>query len=205
MTSLGDWILPPVNDWFLGARVDPLRHALVSEARGRVLEIGAGSGLNFAHYDASAEVIAIEPAAAMRTRAMQRLRSRGVSARIDVIDANAEGLPIDAASIDTVVFTFVLCSVRNVAAALAETRRVLKPGGRLLVLEHSRDPDARVARWQERVQPVWGALLAGCQLVRDVPNELQRAGFDVEGVRDEVLPLPRIVRHGVRGACIAAR
>lgn len=192
-------ILPTLNDLFLDRRMRDLRRDLVASATGRVVEIGAGTGLNFGHYPAAAHVLAIEPDDSMRARARRRVHGPTVHARIELAEGRARSIPVDAASVDTVVLTFVLCSVREPPAALAEIARILKPGGRLLVLEHSRDPSPRVARWQERVQPAWGIVFGGCQLVRDIPGELDRAGFDTRELRDESLPLPWIVRHGVRG------
>jgi ubiquinone/menaquinone biosynthesis C-methylase UbiE len=163
------------------------------------VEIGAGTGLNFAHYPAAADVLAIEPDDSLRSRAQRRVREATVNARVELIEGRARSLPVDSASVDTVVLTFVLCSVREPPAALAEIARILKPCGRVLVLEHSRDRSPRVARWQERAQPAWGVVFGGCQLVRDIPRELERAGFDTRALHDEPLPLPWIVRHGVRG------
>jgi len=202
MSSLSDRVLPPINDAFLGARVESLRAGLVAQARGRVLEIGAGSGLNFVHYREGVDVIAVEPSEAMRRRAEARYRESAVRAHVTMLDARAKSLPIDAGSVDMVVATFVLCSVRDLAPAFAELARVLKPGGSLLVLEHCVDPDPSIARWQRRVQPVWGVLLGGCQLTRDIPAELERGGFDTGTLADCELPLPWIVRHGVMGSAL---
>jgi ubiquinone/menaquinone biosynthesis C-methylase UbiE len=197
MPSLSDFWFPTINDWALGERVADTRARVVSAAHGRVLEIGAGTGLNFAFYPRDADVTAIEPAESMRRRAESRLRT--AHARIRIEDARARTLPFPDASFDTVVSTFTLCSVGDLGAALDEIRRVLAPSGALLIAEHCLDPEPSVARWQRRIQPLWGAALAGCQLTRDVPSALTQHGFDPRALETFELPLPRIVRHAVRG------
>lgn len=196
---IADIVLPFVNDQALGERVAGVRAPIVGRARGRVLEIGAGTGLNFRHYTAGTEVVAIEPAGAMRHKAEKRAREPDVRARITLLDADATKLPFDAQSFDTVLATFVLCSIDGLERALAEIARVLAPGGELVLAEHVRSRSARVARWQDRVQPVWGVLLGGCRLDRDPIPALERAGLDPSGLEAFELPLPWIVRQGLRG------
>jgi ubiquinone/menaquinone biosynthesis C-methylase UbiE len=169
----------------LGAR----RRELLHEASGRVLEIGAGTGANLPHYPAIDELVLAEPDAAMRRRIGPR--TEGIAFPVEVIDAAAEQLPLPDASVDTVVTTLVLCSVADPARALAEARRVLRPGGRLLFLEHVRAP-GRWGRWQDRVTPVWRPLCAGCHPNRDSVGAIRRAGFAVTALRrvDDVPTLP---------------
>jgi ubiquinone/menaquinone biosynthesis C-methylase UbiE len=196
---IGSTILPTINDAFLGSRMEAFRADVLRDLRGEVLEVGAGSGLNFAHYGPGVIVTAIEPDAGMRMRAHKRLDQSGSMARITVEDARADQLPYDSGRFDAVVFTFVLCSIRDIDRALKESRRVLRSGGRLSVLEHVIDPDPSIARWQRRVQPVWGVALAGCHLTRDIRTMLDRTGFDVQGISATVLPLPWITRSGISG------
>ncbi|HLM73627.1 MAG TPA: class I SAM-dependent methyltransferase, partial [Polyangiaceae bacterium] len=151
-------VFPRINDFALGSEVDSLRAAVAGGARGRILEIGAGTGLNARHYPVGAEVVAIEPSEGMRRRAHERLKSPNIRASIDLRDGRVEALPFDAASFDAVVITFVLCSVKNIGIALGEVRRVLRPGGELRLVEHVKSPDPGVARWQRRVRPVWMML-----------------------------------------------
>lgn len=199
MELLDRHVFPRINDVVLGPRVDPLRRAVAARARGRVLEIGAGTGLNFALYPESVEVVAVERAPGMRERATSRARHADVRARVTVVDGNAQALAFDAASFDTVVSTFVLCSVPKLARALGEARRVLKPGGTFALVEHVRSPEARTARWQARIRPVWQTVFGGCDPTRDVAAELARAGFDTTELERVNLPLPWLAKPGVVG------
>lgn len=199
MDLLDRYVFPRINDAVLGAHVEPLRREVVARARGRVLEIGAGTGLNFALYPAGVEVVAVERAPGMRARATARAGAGDVRASVRVIDGNAQELAFDAASFDTVVSTFVLCSVPKLEACLAETRRVLKPGGTFALVEHVRSREAGTARWQDRVRPVWQTVLGGCDPTRDVAAALEHAGFDTSEVARVDLPLPWLAKPGIVG------
>ncbi|MDA8358183.1 MAG: class I SAM-dependent methyltransferase [Actinomycetota bacterium] len=153
------------------------RADLVARATGQVLEIGAGTGANLAHYRDVERVVAAEPDPAMRARLRSRLDRAAVPVKVS--DAPAEHLGLRDASIDTVVCTLVLCSVADPDATLAELRRVLRPGGQLLVLEHVRG-EGRRARWQDRVTPLWRRVGAGCHPNRDTVAAIERAGFHLE-------------------------
>ncbi len=143
------------------------RRRLLSAARGRVLEIGAGTGLNLRHYpDGIEELVLLEPYEPMTDR-LERRRSRsGRAARI--VAAPAEELPFEDETFDTVVSTMVLCTVTDPERAVAELRRVLRPGGRLLFCEHVRSDSARIARWQDRLADAWASLADGCRCNRDI-------------------------------------
>ncbi len=171
------------------------RRELVGSARGRVLEIGAGTGANLPHYPDDLHVVLTEPDAHMA----RRLRAK--SGALPAVEAAAEALPFPDDSFDTVVATLVFCSVPNVPAALREVRRVLTPGGSLLFLEHVRgQPGSRLARWQDRLNPPWRMLACGCNCNRDFLAALRDAGFTVGGVRDEAWPfMPALVRPVVIG------
>lgn len=173
------------------------RRSLLAGASGRVLELGAGTGLNLPRYPAGVEVVFTEPDPAMA----KRLRRR-VGARAKVVAAPAEQLPFPDASFDTVVATLAFCTVADVPAALAETRRVLAPGGRLLFLEHVRaEPGTSSARWQRRLRRPWRVLACGCNCDRDFLAELDRAGYVVDELRRESWPFfPTIVRPVVLGS-----
>jgi len=160
----------------LGAR----RRELLREASGRVLELGAGTGANLPHYPALAELTLTEPDAAMRRRLAPR--AAGAPFPVEVLDAPAEALPVADGTMDAVVCTLVLCSVDDPLQALSEARRVLRPGGRLLFLEHVR-AEGRVARWQDRVDPVSRRLCGGCHPNRDTVAAIRRAGFAVTALR----------------------
>jgi SAM-dependent methyltransferase len=176
------------------AGIADARRKLLSGTRGRILEVGAGTGLNVEHYPAGSDVTYTEPDPHMA----KRLRARGV----DVVEVGAEALPFADESFDTVVSTLVLCTVPDVPASLREIRRVLAPGGRLLFLEHVRAaPGSKLERWQDRLHGPWHALAGGCNCNRDLLASLAVAGFSIEDVRHEAWRfMPAIVRPVVIGA-----
>lgn len=174
-------VLPWLLDMACGlAPVRKQRAALLPRAAGRVLEVGLGTGLNLGFYDRQrvSALVGVDPAAQMH--ALARRRSLRYGLPVEIVTLSAERLPFEAASFDTVVCTYTLCSIPDPAAALSEMRRVLRPTGRLLFLEHGLAPDAGVARWQRRLEPLWGRLAGGCHLSRDVPLLLGDAGFRFE-------------------------
>jgi ubiquinone/menaquinone biosynthesis C-methylase UbiE len=173
------------------------RRRLLAEARGVVVEIGAGTGLNFPHYPAGVEVMATEPDPHMlkgARRAAPRAR-----AKLTLHQAPAESLPLPSGSADTVVSTLVLCSVPDQAAALAEVDRVLKPGGRLLLVEHVRAGDPALARDQDRRERSQTRFAGGCHPNRDTLAAVVAAGFDTGAVEPVTLPGMRITRPGIAG------
>jgi ubiquinone/menaquinone biosynthesis C-methylase UbiE len=161
------------------------RDRLVATLEGEVLEIGAGTGLNVAHYRRARRVVALEPDA----RYVRRLRARASAAAVDVevVEQRAESLGFADDSFDHVVTTLALCSVADLDAALAEVRRVLRPGGALHFLEHVRGA-GRLARWQDRLTPLQRRVADGCHLNRDVLAALGRAGLHVEAVEHFAMP-----------------
>lgn len=164
-----------------------LRAGLLTQARGRTLELGAGTGLNLAHYPrAVTELVLTEPEAPMAVRLEERVIASGGSAR--VVRAAAEDLPFADASFDTVVATLVFCTVPRLDPALAEVRRVLAPGGQLLFLEHVRHAEASRARRQARFTPVQRRLACGCHLDRATPAAIAAAGFTLTEERREHFP-----------------
>jgi ubiquinone/menaquinone biosynthesis C-methylase UbiE len=185
-----------------------MRAELLSEAGGRTLELGAGTGLNLAHYTgAVTELVLTEPDPHMARRLRRRLQDEPPApARVEVVEAPAERLPFEDGSFDSVVSTLVLCSVETPATATGEIARVLKPDGRLLYLEHVRADDDGLARWQDRLERPWGWLGAGCHPNRDTVAQLQAAGFETESlVRDRMPKAPPIVRPVVRGRARPSR
>jgi ubiquinone/menaquinone biosynthesis C-methylase UbiE len=169
------------------------RSALLADARGRVLEVGAGTGRNVPHYPPGTNVTYTEPDPHMA----DRLRARGKS----VVPATVQQLPFADDSFETVVSTLVLCSVPDVPAALAEIRRVLAPGGRLLFIEHVRgEPGTPLERWQNRLNRPWRAVARGCNCNRDLLAELEASGFAPEGVRcGRESFMPPLLRRLARG------
>ncbi|HET6341163.1 MAG TPA: class I SAM-dependent methyltransferase [Gemmatimonadota bacterium] len=175
------------------------RQRTVSEACGRVLEIGVGTGANFRYYGANvSSVTAVEPSGGMNRRAAQNRKDARVP--VSLVAGSAERLPFRDRVFDTVVAVFVLCTIPDAGKALAEARRVLAPSGRLLFLEHVRAPDPGVERWQRGIQPVWGRLACGCVLARNTERRIVEAGFSIEALDRFWLPrVPRIVGRLIRG------
>lgn len=188
-------VLPYLIDMACGIRpVARQREKVVPLAQGQVLEVGIGTGLNIPFYDKTrvTRITGVDPALRMHSLAQKRIAQAGLD--VDLIGLSAERLPVDDASFDTVVCTYTLCTIPDPAAALAEMRRVLKPGGKLLFSEHGQAPDANVSKWQTRLQPYWSKLAGGCMLDRDVPLLLRDAGFQSE-VQSRYLPGPRFVSY----------
>lgn len=179
-----------------------MRSGLLAAAAGRTLEVGAGTGLNLTHYtDAVSELVLTEPDPHMARRLRRRVAAEPpAAARVAVVEAPAERLPFEDASFDTVVSTLVLCSVEAPERAAAEIRRLLRPEGRLLLLEHVRSDRPRLARWQDRLERPWGWLGAGCHPNRDTLATLAAAGLSADDVEGDSLPkAPPIVRPLIRG------
>jgi ubiquinone/menaquinone biosynthesis C-methylase UbiE len=166
------------------------REKVVPLAEGRVLELGCGSGTNFAMYDTNKvdHLFALEPSPGMLTKARRTASQLGIGSGIEFIEAGAEAVPLEDNSIDTAVITFVLCTIPDWKGALEETRRVLKPGGRVLFSEHGLAPDESVAKWQRRVEPIWKPLAGGCHLTRDITALFEEAGFALEDAETMYLP-----------------
>jgi len=203
MASLYDrFILPKLLTCACASKpVMRQRAKVVPRAEGRVLELGIGSGLNLGFYDPAKveSVTGVDPAAELRDMALAAPRDPRL--KVTVEDGTAEALPFEAASFDTVVCTFTLCSVHTPAAALAEARRVLKPGGTLLFCEHGLAPDADIAKWQRRIEPIWKRLAGGCRLTRPVASAIAAAGFRLKGVETMYLPsTPKIAAWNEWGA-----
>ncbi len=153
------------------------RAGLLDALAGEVLELGAGTGANLPYYRQARRVVAAEPDPAMRRRLIAKLGTAQVP--VEVTNDAAEALTHADASFDAVVFTQVLCSVTSQDRSLSEALRVLRPSGRLIVLEHVRG-EGRLARWQDRVTPLWSLVNAGCHLGRETAAAIERAGFTVE-------------------------
>jgi ubiquinone/menaquinone biosynthesis C-methylase UbiE len=171
-------ILPWLIDIACGLpTVQSRRRALVPQARGRVLEIGMGTGRNLPFYQRSqiTQLVGVDPALQMHRLARRRSQRAGLE--VALVGLSAERLPLPDESFDTVVCTYTLCSIPDPAAALHEVRRVLKPGGQFLFCEHGRSPDPATARWQQRIEPLWKPLAGGCHLTRNVPLLLRDAGL----------------------------
>jgi ubiquinone/menaquinone biosynthesis C-methylase UbiE len=178
-----------------------LRHGLLAAASGSVLEIGGGTGANLPHYDGKVESLVVtEPEPAMLRRLQQKAREQAPLAK--VLRAPAEDLPFEDGSFDTVVSTLVLCGVDDQARSLSEIRRVLRPGGQLLFLEHVRSDDPGLARFQDRMN--WlNRLVVGCDCNRPTLATIEATGFTVSRLEQTTIPkAPKFVRPSIIGAAV---
>lgn len=171
-------------------RLMPYRERVIGRAQGRVLEIGIGSGLNLPFYRAPVStIVALEPASPLIAMAQRSVQPAAIP--VSFIEGSAEAIPLEDHSIDTVVTTWTLCTIPHVATALGEMRRVLKPGGRLLFVEHGLAPDERVRRWQDRLTPAWTCISGGCHLNRPIRTLIESAGFRCDRLETGYMPGPK--------------
>ena len=193
-------ILPAVLDFAM--RQPPImkqRSKVVPRARGKVLEVGVGSGLNLALYDpARVETVwGLDPSLELQKRA--RVRAEHAAVGVEFIGLSGEEIPIDDAFFDTVLITYTLCTIPDVERALREMARVLKPGGELLFCEHGLAPDARVERRQRSWDRWWPKLSGGCHLTRRIPDLVRGAGFDLRELNTAYLPGPKPLTYNYWG------
>ncbi len=162
-------------------------------ASGRVLEIGVGSGLNIPYYSSQVtHLFGLEPSTVLQAEAAELAATAGAPFPVEFLTTGAENIPLERASMDCVVSTWTLCSIPDLDRALVEVRRVLRPGGQLLFLEHGRAPDAAVARWQDRLAPVFRGL-AGCNPNRQIDASIEAAGFRFIDIERSYFEGPRFI------------
>ncbi|MEA2396538.1 MAG: hypothetical protein QOK25_94 [Thermoleophilaceae bacterium] len=180
-----------------------VRRELLADSRGRVIEIGSGTGVNIQHYPATVEeLVCTEPEEPMARRL--RRKAAASDLKLSVVETPAEKLPFEDDSFDTAVTTLVLCTVTDPAAALAEVARVLKPGGKLIFLEHVRAPEPGLARWQDRLHPLWVRFGHGCHCNRATLETIESSPLRVERHRRGSIPhAPPIVRPLLTGVAVA--
>ena len=206
-------IFAAVYDRFMAAAekagLREMRDGVVGEANGRTLELGAGTGHNLDHYTgAVSELVLTEPDPHMAKRLRGRVGDQPPApASVDVVETGAESLPFEDGSFDTVVATLVFCTIPDPEAAVGEVSRVLKPGGRLLFLEHVRaEPGSRTERWQDRLERPWGWIGAGCHPNRDTAALLESSQLHVDRLERTRFPghAPPLVKPVIRGSASAA-
>lgn len=190
MGFYNDVILPRLCDLAMrNKHLRPYRERVIGAAEGRVMEIGIGSGRNLPFYRPPVkEVLALEPAPELI--AMAR-RAPHPDLPVNFIEGSAEAIPLDDNSLDTVITTWTLCSIPEAAAALTEMRRVLRPSGKLLFVEHGRAPDKNVRRWQDWLTPAWKRIGGGCHLNRPIRTMIEGAGFQIDRVETGYMPGPK--------------
>jgi ubiquinone/menaquinone biosynthesis C-methylase UbiE len=200
MGFYNDVILPRLCDLAMrNKQLLPLRERVIGAAEGRVLEIGVGSGLNLPFYRSSVqEVLALEPAP--RLVSMARGASHQAKAPVSFLEASAEAIPLAQHCVDTIVTTWTMCSIPHATTALAEMRRVLRPGGKLLFVEHGQAPDERVRWWQDRLTPVWKCCSGGCHLNRPIRAMIEGAGFAIDRIETGYIPGPKMMTFMYEGS-----
>lgn len=196
------WVLPVMLDLVMRQRqLDRYRREVLAEAEGRVLEIGVGSGLNFQFYGGNVDaVIGLDPSPRLLRLARRRAKAAGVPTA--VVQGTADAIPLAAATVDTVVMTWTLCSIAEPLRALQEIRRVLTPGGKLLFAEHGLSPEPAVERWQHRLTPLWRRVAGGCHLDRKTDDLIRSAGFGLRELGTEYARGPRVMTYMYKGCAV---
>jgi ubiquinone/menaquinone biosynthesis C-methylase UbiE len=200
LDAYAKYILPRIIDLVMKNKdMARLRADWVPHAHGDVLEIGIGSGLNLPFYSSEVRrLYGVEPS--MELQRMARIRAAGATAKVEFLSQSAEeALPLPEQSIDTVVMTWTLCSIADPPSALRQMKRVLRPSGLLIFVEHGRAPDSKVSTWQDRITPVWKRIGGGCHLNRKIDVLLMEAGFKIEELKTNYLPGPRPMTYTYQG------
>lgn len=199
MSFYADHILPHVINLSMRSReLQPYRERVLSHAEGRVLEIGIGSGLNLPLYGERVEqVLGLEPAP--RLLAMARNQAQHSARPVTLVSGSAEAIPIEDHSVDTVVTTWTLCSIPDAGRALKEMRRVLRPGGQLLFVEHGLAPESNIQTWQNRLTPLWKRIGGGCHLNRPIRKLIESAGFGITQLQSGYMKGPKPITFMYEG------
>ena len=180
------------------------REKVVPMAEGLVLEVGIGSGLNIPYYDAAKvdKILGLDPSEELNRMALKVAEDKGIP--VEFILSGAEAMPMPDNHVDTVLVTFTICTIPEVAAANKEMLRVLKPGGKMIFCEHGLAPDTNVSKWQSRIDPIWGKIAGGCHLNRDIPGLITAAGFEIEAMEQMYLPsTPKFAGYNYWGTAVA--
>lgn len=202
MNFYDERILPHVINCTCGMKaIERQRGKVVPLAKGEVLEIGMGSGLNLKYYNPEkvSKVWGLEPSLGMQRKAEKNLSESPVP--VEWLVAGCEAIPLPDDSIDTVMLTYVLCTIPDWATALIEIRRVLKPTGTLVFCEHGEAPEPNVRKWQDRINPMWKKIAGGCNLNRPIPKMLMDGGFHIDDLQQHHVPGPKIATYQYYGTC----
>ncbi len=191
MGFYGEQILPRIVDKACGVKeIRGLRAGVTEGLRGEVVEIGFGSGLNLPHLPTTVErVLAVDPAVTGQRLAARRLAECSIP--VDFVGLDGEDLPLDDQSADAALSTFTMCTIPDVARALREVHRVLRPGGELHFLEHGLSPDPAVAKWQHRLTPIQRRVSGGCHFDRPIDQLIATSGFEITALRNHYLRGPK--------------
>jgi ubiquinone/menaquinone biosynthesis C-methylase UbiE len=200
MAAYAKYVLPRLIDLAMrNSEMTRLRQAWLPQAAGAVLEVGIGSGLNLPHYTCAVQhLYGVDPSAELQQIARRRVTA--ATPTIEFLTQSVEDrLPLADSSIDTIVMTWALCSIPNAPRALGEMKRVLRREGRLIFIEHGRAPDAVVARWQDRLNPLWKSFTGGCNLNRKIDELVAGAGFQIKEMTESYQPGPRPMTYTYQG------
>ena len=202
--SISEWIKPRLQDLVM-RQMNPLRPETVSAAEGEVLEVGFGTALNLELYGPGVKAVTgVDPMEIRDVKSVtQRIADAPFLVEHQTLRADG-GLPFDAGRFDTVVTTWTLCSIPNARAALTEMRRVLKPEGRYLFIEHGRAESERTARWQDRVNPLWNRIADGCNINRQIDRIVEESGFELTSLDRFRGVGPGLFAHMFRGVATRA-
>jgi ubiquinone/menaquinone biosynthesis C-methylase UbiE len=180
------------------------REKVVPMAEGLVLEVGIGSGLNIPFYDSSKvdKILGLDPSEELNRMALKVAADKGIP--VEFILGGAEAIPLPDNHVDTVLVTYTMCTIPEVAAANKEILRVLKPQGKMIFCEHGLAPDANISKWQNRIDPYWGKIAGGCHLNRNIPALIAEAGFEIESMEQMYLPsTPKFTGYNYWGTAVA--
>jgi len=199
------YILPHFLNCACGSKpIKYQREKVVPMAEGLVLEVGIGSGLNIPYYDAAKvdKILGLDPSEELNRMALKVAEDKGIP--VEFILSGAEAMPLPDNHVDTVLVTFTICTIPEVAAANKEMLRGLKPGGKMIFCEHGLAPDTNVSKWQSRIDPIWGKIAGGCHLNRDIPGLITAAGFEIEAMEQMYLPsTPKFAGYNYWGTAVA--
>lgn len=179
--------------------IDKQRAKVVPFAKGEVLEIGIGSGLNLPHYDSAhvTSVTGVDPDDHIWARSQARRNDAAFP--VHRIGLSGEDIPMETDQVDTVVVTYTLCTIPDPVKALKEMRRILKPGGEILFTEHGLAPTQNISKWQKRIDPIWSKIAGGCHSGRDIPALFKEAGLKISELDEGYIPGPKVLSYNYWG------
>lgn len=189
MSLYDKYILPSFLNCACGSKpINYQRQKVVPLAGGIILEVGIGSGLNIPFYDRAKveKLIGLDPSPELNAMAQKMADQHDLE--VEFLLSGAENIPLPDDHVDTVLVTYTMCTIPDALSANKEMLRVLKPGGRMIFCEHGLAPDAKVSKWQSRIDPFWGKIAGGCHLNRDIPELIRRAGFQIQTMDEMYLP-----------------
>jgi len=189
MSLYDKYILPSFLNCACGSKpINYQRQKVVPLAGGIILEVGIGSGLNIPFYDRAKveKLIGLDPSPELNAMAQKMADQHDLE--VEFLLSGAENIPLPDDHVDTVLVTYTMCTIPDALSANKEMLRVLKPGGRMIFCEHGLAPDAKVSKWQSRIDPFWGKIAGGCHLNRDIPELIRSSGFQIQTMDEMYLP-----------------